>query len=121
LGKRNDVQLAWLRKTIQEFAVGFAPDESSFVSTPLINNAHFELAKPAQHVTVLRMTSLEIGNVSIHNEKKILSVLEEELEILKMIKNGQSTSTQVNCTEKSVFIRFMASQKTDYLLWKIFY
>jgi hypothetical protein len=25
--------------------IGFAPDERSFVSTPLINNAHFEISK----------------------------------------------------------------------------
>jgi DNA primase len=30
---------------LQEFMIGFAPDERSFVSTPLINNAHFEISK----------------------------------------------------------------------------
>lgn len=60
-------------ETLQQFMIGFAPNESSFVSTPLINNAHFELAKTLGFTITKNQMSYDFFRnrimFPIHNEK----------------------------------------------------
>lgn len=58
---------------LQEFMIGFAPNEISFVSTPLINNAHFELSKTLGYTNTKDGASKDFFRnrimFPIHNEK----------------------------------------------------
>lgn len=58
---------------LQQFMIGFVPNERSFVSTPLINNAHFELAKTLGFTKTEHGSSYDIFRnrimFPIHNEK----------------------------------------------------
>jgi DNA primase len=58
---------------LQEFGIGFAPNERSYVSTPLINNAHFELTKTLGYTLTKDSSSYDFFRnrimFPIHNEK----------------------------------------------------
>jgi DNA primase len=104
---------------MQEFMIGFAPNDRSFVSTPLINNAHFELAKTLGFTLTKDSSSYDFFRnrimFPIHNEKGDIigfggrrSNSEEEASYAKYLNSKESKLYQ---KEKVLYGLWQAKKK----------
>jgi len=104
---------------LQEFMIGFVPNERSFVSTPLINNAHFELSKTLGFTNTKDGSSYDVFRnrimFPIHNDKGEIigfggrrSNSEEELSFAKYLNSKDSKLYQ---KEKVLYGLWQAKKK----------
>jgi DNA primase len=104
---------------LQEFMIGFAPNDRSFVSTPLINNAHFELSKTLGFTLTKDSASYDFFRnrimFPIHNEKGDIigfggrrSNSEEEASYAKYLNSKESKLYQ---KEKVLYGLWQAKKK----------
>lgn len=104
---------------LQQFMIGFAPNDRSFVSTPLINNAHFEISKTLGFTNTKDGASYDFFRnrimFPIHNDKGDIigfggrrSNLEEEATFAKYLNSKES---KLYLKEKVLYGLWQAKKK----------